>query len=59
MTWKPLHFFAVAIDGWMNRQRQEAISYLKEKNRISIRKTPSAYEAHSGPAICSPHLIGV
>ena len=34
MTWKPLHFFAVAIAGWMNRQQQEAISYLREENRI-------------------------
>lgn len=34
MTWKPLHFFAVAIAGWMNRQQQEAIEYLKEENRI-------------------------
>jgi hypothetical protein len=28
MTWKPLHFFAVAIAGWMNRQQQEGIAYL-------------------------------
>ena len=34
MIWKPLHFFAVAIAGWMNRQQQEAIAYLKEENRI-------------------------
>jgi hypothetical protein len=23
MIWKPLHLFAVAIAGWMNRQQQE------------------------------------
>jgi len=34
MTWRPWQFFLVAIAGWMNRQRQEAISYLKEENRI-------------------------
>jgi transposase InsO family protein len=34
MTWKPLHFFAVAIAGWMNRQQQEAIAYLRTENRI-------------------------
>ena len=34
MTWKPLHFFAVAIAGWMNRQQQDAISYLRVENQI-------------------------
>ena len=34
MTWKPLTFFAVAIAGWMNRQQQDAISYLRTENRI-------------------------
>jgi hypothetical protein len=34
MTWKPLHFMAVAIAGWMNRQQQDAISYLRVENRI-------------------------
>ena len=34
MTWKPLQFLAVAIAGWMNRQQQDVISYLKEENRI-------------------------
>jgi len=29
MTWKPLHFFAVAIAGWMNRQQPEGIEFLK------------------------------
>ena len=28
MRFKPLHFFAVAIAGWMNRQQQDAIAYL-------------------------------
>jgi hypothetical protein len=34
MTWKPWTFFAVAIAGWMNRQQQEAISYLRVENQI-------------------------
>ena len=34
MTWKPLTFFAVALAGWMNRQQQDAIEYLRTENRI-------------------------
>jgi putative transposase len=34
MTWKPLTFFAVAVAGWMNRQQQDAIEFLKEENKI-------------------------
>ena len=34
MTWKPWHFFAVAIAGWMNRRQQDAISYLRVENQI-------------------------
>jgi transposase InsO family protein len=34
MTWKPWTFFTVAIAGWMNRQQQEAIAYLRMENRI-------------------------
>jgi endonuclease/exonuclease/phosphatase family metal-dependent hydrolase len=34
MTWKPLHIFAIALAGWMNRQQQDVIAYLKEENRI-------------------------
>ncbi len=34
MTWKPLHFVAVTIAGWKNRQQQEAIEYLRTENRI-------------------------
>ena len=34
MTWKPLHLIAVALAGWMNRQQQEAIEYLRTENRI-------------------------
>lgn len=30
-TW---HFLLVAIAGWMNRQQQDMIEYLKEENRI-------------------------
>ena len=34
MTWTPWKFTVVAIAGWMNRQQQEAIAYLKEENRV-------------------------
>jgi hypothetical protein len=28
------HIFVFAVAGWMNRQQQEVIEYLKEENRI-------------------------
>jgi putative transposase len=34
MIWKPWTFFMVALAGWMNRQQQEAIAYLKVENCI-------------------------
>ena len=34
MTWKPWHIFTVAIAGWMNRQQQDAIAYLRTENLI-------------------------
>jgi putative transposase len=34
MTWTPWHFLVVAISGWMNRERQQVIDYLREENRI-------------------------
>ena len=34
MTWKPLTFFAVALAGWMNRQQQDVIEFLREENRV-------------------------
>jgi hypothetical protein len=34
MTWKPWTFFAVALAGWMNRQQQGVIEYLRMENRI-------------------------
>ena len=34
MTFKPWTFFAVALAGWMNRQQQDAISYLRVENQI-------------------------
>ncbi|MGB2823549.1 MAG: hypothetical protein WBF17_21395 [Phycisphaerae bacterium] len=34
MTWTPWQFFLVAIAGWMNRQQQDVISYLREVRRI-------------------------
>jgi hypothetical protein len=41
MTWKPLHFFAVAIAGWMNRQQQDAISYF---NMLEARGEQNGYQ---------------
>jgi transposase InsO family protein len=34
MTFTPWHFIVVAIAGWMNRQQQQVIEYLREENRI-------------------------
>ena len=34
MTFKPLTFLAVTIAGWMNRQQQEVIEYLRTENQI-------------------------
>ena len=34
MKWKPWTLFTVAIAGWMSRQQQEVISYLREENKI-------------------------
>ena len=34
MTFKPWTFFAVALAGWMNRQQQEVIEFLRMENRI-------------------------
>ena len=34
MTVKPWTFFAVAIAGWMNRQQQQVIEYLRAENQI-------------------------
>jgi hypothetical protein len=34
MTVKPWTFFVAAIAGWMNRQQQEVIEYLRMENRI-------------------------
>jgi len=34
MAWTPWQFTVVAIAGWMNRQQQEVIEYLKEENRV-------------------------
>ena len=63
MIWKPWTFFAVAIAGWMNRQQQEVIEYLRMENRIlreklghkriilndSQRRRPTARMKHVGP----------
>jgi hypothetical protein len=34
MTFKPWQFFMVALAGWMNRQQQEVIEFLREENRV-------------------------
>jgi hypothetical protein len=34
MTWKAPHIFAMALAGWMNREQQDVIAYLREENRI-------------------------
>jgi hypothetical protein len=34
MTFKPWQFIVTAIAGWMNREQQEIIAYLKEENRV-------------------------
>ena len=31
MAFKPSHFFAVALAGWLNREQQDVITYLREK----------------------------
>jgi len=34
MTWTPWHFLVVAVSGWMDRQQQDAIEYLRTENRV-------------------------
>jgi len=34
MIWKPWTLFTVAVAGWMCRQQQEVIAYLREENKI-------------------------
>ena len=34
MTWKPFHFLVVAIAGWMNREQQQVIEYLRTENQV-------------------------
>ncbi len=34
MIWKPWTLFTVAVAGWMSRQQQEVIAYLREENKI-------------------------
>ena len=34
MKWKPWTLFTVAVAGWMSRQQQEVIAYLREENKI-------------------------
>lgn len=41
MTFTPWTFITVAVAGWMNRQQQEVIEYLREENRIPREKLGS------------------
>jgi len=34
MTWTPWHFLVVAISGWMNREQQQVIDYLRTENQV-------------------------
>jgi len=34
MTWKPWTLFIVVIAGWMSREQQEVVAYLREENKI-------------------------
>ena len=34
MTFKPFHFFALALAGWLNREQQDVIAYLRIENQI-------------------------
>ena len=34
MIWKPWILLTVAVAGWMSRQQQEVIAYLREENKI-------------------------
>jgi transposase InsO family protein len=38
MTFKPWTFFLVAVAGWMNRQQQDAIRYLRVENQVLLEK---------------------
>ena len=39
MTFKPRTFLLVALAGWMNRQQQDVIQYLRVENQI-LREKP-------------------
>jgi len=41
MTLNPWTFITLAIAGWMNRQQEQAIEYLREENRILREKLGS------------------
>ena len=34
MTWTPWHFIVMAVAGWMSRQQQDVIAYLRTENDI-------------------------
>jgi hypothetical protein len=47
MTWTPWHLLIVAISGWMNREQQQVIDYLRERNRTICGKL--AFRADDWP----------
>ena len=50
MTWMLFHYLAVAISGWMDREQQQVIDCLREKNPTD--HTRSALLGY-GPAPCA------
>lgn len=34
MTFNPWHFIVAALTGWMNREQQDVIAYLKSEDQI-------------------------
>jgi hypothetical protein len=42
----PWHVVLVALPGWLNREQQKAIEYLKAENRVLCeRSAPSAFDS--------------
>jgi len=38
MTFTPWQFIVVAVAGWMNRQQQEVIEFLREENQSAAQR---------------------
>ena len=55
-TW---HILLVALAGWMNRQQQEVIEYLKEENRVLREKLGPLHPNPTEPSpFDRPNRIG-